>query len=169
MTSETPEELYERARKFAAERHASQMYGDQPYIVHLEAVREVLRWAGYEDGHSLSIAAWLHDVVEDTETTIDEIRALFGENVADLVWAVTGVGANRTERNASMYEKCRRCPRAVYLKLADRIANVEAARANDPPKLKMYQKEMFAFHHNLKDWGLPSMWKRLHLAVWGER
>lgn len=114
----------------------------------------------------LCVAAWLHDVLEDTATTREELQVLFGAEVQDLVWAVTGVGANRRERNANMYAKCRVLPRAVHLKLADRIANVRASHGT-PDKLSMYRREMATFRRELGDWGLPAMWKALDRALWG--
>lgn len=153
------------ARAYATERHAGQLYGSQPYIVHLTAVRQILRWAGFGDDHPLAIAAWLHDVVEDTGTTREEVRDRFGHEVAELVWAVTGTGANRKERNASAYAKIRAWPDAATLKLADRIANVEASAADAPDKLAMYRREWPGFQDGLGGHGLPSLWDRLRRAL----
>ena len=52
-------------------------------------------------------AAWLHDTIEDTSVTREDIVAHFGDEVAALVWAVTGEGATRSERNQSAYAKIR--------------------------------------------------------------
>ena len=159
---------YELARDYAAQKHAGQRYGDQPYTVHLSAVREVLRWAGYDDGHPVAEAAWLHDTIEDTDATEAEIARLFGAPVASLVWAVTGVGKNRKERNASAYLKIQAAQRdflpAANLKLADRIANVEAS-VDAPDKLAMYRKEWPAFRDALAGMGMPSLWSRLRAAL----
>jgi (p)ppGpp synthase/HD superfamily hydrolase len=152
----------ERARSFASEKHAAQRYGEQPYVVHLAAVRAVL--AAFGHGGALAVAAWLHDVVEDTDVSRDEVCAAFGEEVAALVWAVTGVGANRKERNASAYEKIRQLPAAATLKLADRIANVEASQTQ-PDKLAMYRKEWSAFSAALAGLGDERMWRRLRAAL----
>jgi (p)ppGpp synthase/HD superfamily hydrolase len=154
-------DLEARARAFAIKGHGEQRYGDRPYSVHLEAVRAVLRDFGH--GGELAIAAWLHDVVEDTPTSLDEIRLGFGDEVAALVWAVTGIGANRKERNASAYVKIRNHPRAATLKLADRIANVEASRGME--KHAMYRKEWPGFRDALAGLGDPRMWERLEAAI----
>jgi (p)ppGpp synthase/HD superfamily hydrolase len=150
------------ARQFAVTRHAAQRYGDRPYVVHLEAVRAVLRDFGH-DG-ALGVAAWLHDVVEDTATTRDEVAQRFGPEVAALVWAVTGVGDNRKARNAAAYAKIRQHPVATTLKLADRIANVEAA-ATVPHKLEMYRAEWEGFTAALAGLGDARMWQRLRQAL----
>lgn len=156
--------LEQEARAFAAEKHAAQRYGDRPYVVHLAAVRAVLAEFGY--GEALAVAAWLHDVVEDTEATREDIAARFGDEVAQLVWAVTGVGPNRRARNASAYEKIRAYPRAAILKLADRTANAEASR-EAPDKLAMYRAEHPAFTRALEGTGDERMWARLAAALAG--
>jgi len=145
------------AYRFAAEKHAAQRYGNAPYTVHLEAVRAVLRDAGFADDHPLAIAAWLHDTIEDTDTNEREVQSRFGEEN-------TGVGQNRKERNAHAYAKIRAAPDAATLKLADRIANVEAS-ANVPDKLAMYRKEWPGFRDALAGHGLPMLWERLENAL----
>ena len=150
------------ARRFAEAAHADQRYGEAPYVTHLSAVRAVLGDFGH--GGPLAVAAWLHDVVEDTAVTRDEVEARFGAEVAALVWAVTGVGATRKERNASAYEKIRAHPPAAVLKLADRIANVEASRTV-PEKLEKYRAEWGAFHAHLGQLGEARMWARLKVAL----
>lgn len=109
---------------FAIRRHSMTRYGSDSYEVHLESVETVLIETGY-DAPMFRAAAWLHDTIEDTGTTRGEIEALAGIDVADLVWAVTGVGANRKTRNASIYGKLRLHPTAWPLKMADRVANLE--------------------------------------------
>lgn len=150
------------ARAFAAAAHRAQKYGDQPYTVHLSAVREVLHGFGFRG--DILTAAWLHDVVEDTPTQVGTLDSAFGRNVADLVWAVSGFGVNRKERNANAYAKIRELPEAAILKLADRIANVEASRT-DPTRLAMYRKEQPGFEQALKGLGDARMWARLRTAL----
>lgn len=152
------------ARDYAAKKHAAQRYGDKPYTVHLAAVRDVLREAGFDDEHPLALAAWLHDTIEDTDATREELTDRFGARVADLVWAVTGIGKNRKERNENAYAKIRAYPEAAILKLADRIANVEAS-AHAPDKLAMYRKEWPAFRDALQGYGIPALWERLQKAL----
>jgi (p)ppGpp synthase/HD superfamily hydrolase len=81
--------LVDDARGLAERAHAGQRRkgGDKPYIGHPSAVAaEVARHGG---GEELVAAAWLHDVVEDTDLRLDELRAHVGERVALLVDAVT--------------------------------------------------------------------------------
>lgn len=151
------------ARSFAIDRHADQRYGSAPYEVHLAAVRAVLGDIGIT-GPLLS-AAWLHDVLEDTATTKDEVASRFGAIVAELVWAVTGVGSDRKQRNLAVYEKLRALPDAVTLKLADRIANVEASVRSSPEMLAKYRSEWPGFHEALTGLGHPALWDRLRRAL----
>lgn len=140
----------EKARAFAMERHGDQAYGTLPYVAHLDLVASNVRRYGLAYGSNRVVrlvAAYLHDVVEDTPTTVAEVRALFGDEVADLVWAVTNEpGSNRKERAVATYPKIRAAGRdAVALKLCDRIANVEFCRAQRDHRLRMYQKEHASF------------------------
>lgn len=150
------------ARAFAEHHHADQRYESKPYTFHLEQVRAVLADFNY-DG-ALGIAAWLHDTIEDTNVTREQVAVQFGDEVAALVWAVTGEGATRAERNQSAYAKIRAYPLAATLKLADRIANVEASRTR-PDKFQMYQREHPAFTAALDGLGDEQMWRRLTEAL----
>jgi (p)ppGpp synthase/HD superfamily hydrolase len=157
------ERLVQRAREFAAFRHHGQFYGPEPYIVHLEAVERVLADHGFVAPHWRA-AAWLHDVVEDTPTSIGEIEREFGELVAAMVWAVTGDGTNRAERTGSILAKLRLRPAACPLKVADRIANVEAA-ADRLDHLRRYRLEQGAFARVCAAEVPRAMWERLERAL----
>jgi (p)ppGpp synthase/HD superfamily hydrolase len=145
-------DLARNARIFAVERHGEQKYGDRPYEEHLCAVVVMLCTYGFDGRYpELCAAGWCHDVVEDTATTIAEVRERFGVEVARLVWAVTNEpGKNRKERALATYPKIRAAgSHAVTLKLCDRIANVEASRRSEDSKLSMYRKEHTAFREAL--------------------
>lgn len=129
-------DLVTQAERFASERHASQTYGERPYTYHLACVVRVLVRFGVEDDELIA-AAWLHDVIEDTDTRYEDVAAAHGERVAEIVWALTdGDGATRAERKAHAYRKIRVTPGAAVVKVADRIANCEEAG-----KLSMYRNE----------------------------
>jgi len=152
----------EDARSFAVAAHADQRYGDQPYEVHLAAVVQVLR--DFAFGPAPQAAGWLHDVVEDTAVPLSDIRDRFGDAVAAMVDAVTGIGATREERNARIYAGLRACPEAAAVKLADRIANVEAAPAGSR-HLARYRGEAGAFADVVRPHVPPAMWQRLDAAL----
>ncbi|WP_405493760.1 HD domain-containing protein [Nocardia sp. NBC_00511] len=154
------------ARRFAEAAHGNQKYGDGPYSDHLSAVRAVLGDFGF--GGEFGVAAWLHDVLEDTAVSRAELESTFGAGVTELVWAVTGVGDTREERNADIYRKIAAHPAAVVVKLADRIANVEASAGTR--YLAMYQREYPEFRSRLgtflaDDPSISRMWSRLDRAI----
>lgn len=78
------------ARDFAVSAHGQQRYGERPYVAHLAEVAAVLEEFGFADEYL--IAGWLHDVVENTDSTTADIKRLFGARVARLVDAVSGGG-----------------------------------------------------------------------------
>jgi (p)ppGpp synthase/HD superfamily hydrolase len=132
----------ERAREFAIRAHADQMYSELPYSYHLDMVAAVARSVGASD--AVVAAAYLHDTVEDTATTIDEIRAEFGDRIAALVEAVTDPpGMTRKEAKAIVLPRVRREGlNAILLKLCDTYANVLSGCAFNKRDtyLKMYAK-----------------------------
>lgn len=143
---------------FADVKHSGQKYRGLPYTHHLAAVEHALKVFGYQDQILLE-AAWLHDVVEDTQTKLKEIKEMFGPTVADLVYAVTNEdGPNRKVRAALTYPKIRANYYAVALKLADRIANVESGG----DLVEMYKKEYEDFRRSLRtNSEHPVMWDHL--------
>lgn len=154
--------IIQKASIYAGIKHQYQKYDDYPYTYHLNKVFEILKRFDTDDEELLA-AAWLHDSVEDTDATVDEIRLLFGDSIADLVWRVTDEpGKNRKERHANTYPKIKASDRAVKLKLADRIANVEKSIESSDKLLGMYRKEFDGFKSALYTPGLhEEMWTYL--------
>jgi (p)ppGpp synthase/HD superfamily hydrolase len=99
--------------------------------------------------------------VEDTDVPLSTIEQTFGSEVSELVWSVTGIGSTRAERNQSQYIKLIEYPKGVTLKLADRIANVQACINTNNTKLDMYRKEYPTFFQLLHEYGDPQMWEFL--------
>lgn len=153
----------ESARRFAIDAHGSQRYGNGPYIVHLERVLRTLLAHGVVD-ESILIAGLLHDVIEDTPISRDDVARAFGESVAGLVDAVTdGEGATRMARKLRPYGLIPETPGAVQIKVADRIANVSAAlEAADVRRVRMYGNEWDSFREALHRSGeAESLWNEL--------
>lgn len=154
------------AREFAAALHADQgqLYDDKPYTVHLDDVYNILLEFDVIDKDVLA-AGYLHDLIEDTEIDISVIKNLFGDDIAEYVWAVTDEpGENRKQRKALTYPKIKANPYGgLTLKLADRIANVRySIKSGNVRMQKMYQKEMGEFEKNLRTLGLnDEMWNHL--------
>ena len=134
---------------------------------HLQRVVATLQEFGETDQTMLA-SAWLHDTVEDTDTSVADIRGEFGDDVADLVWRLTDEsGGVRRERQAKTHAKIREKSDAVRVKLADRIANVEAAIEQNSHLVGMYRAEYRQFRRELYRRGeWEDMWTRLdHLLA----
>lgn len=132
-------------RVFAIRRHKGQLYDDLPYDYHLASVESYLDEHGY-DTWEYRAAAWLHDSVEDTGTKIEDIESLYGASVAAMVWACTGVGVNRKEKNKEIARRLAAYPKAAPVKVADRMANVlHGCATGNYRKLDMYLKEWEEF------------------------
>jgi len=112
------------AVEFATKAHRGQTYGSKPYIYHLAKVFDnVKRFGGNE---SQQIAAWLHDVIEDTPLTKMDISKAFGPDVAHIVDLVSNKGSVK-----DTYKRINRNRDAVFVKLCDRLANVTEGAKND--------------------------------------
>jgi len=133
-----------KARYFAIEIHSnSQKYDGYPYIKHLEDVFLVLIRFGVEH-RGIMVSSFLHDIDEDGAASYNKIKEKFGYDVAEITYAVTDErGKNRRERHEKTYPKIKADLRAIGLKLADMIANVEHGKSKDSKesKFSMYKKE----------------------------
>jgi (p)ppGpp synthase/HD superfamily hydrolase len=88
-------------------------------------------------------AAWGHDLIEDTRNSYNDVMQVLGQEAADIIYAVSNEkGKNRKERaNDKYYEGIRNTPGAVFVKLADRIANVQYSKMTQSRMFEMYKKE----------------------------
>ncbi len=137
-----------RAFNFALQLHEGQYRkSGEPYIAHPVAVAGLLRDLGGDD---VTIAAgFLHDVVEDTEVTPEEIEELFGTDVRRLVEGVTKLSkfnfSSTTERQAEnfrrMFLAMAQDIRVIIVKLADRLHNMRTLEHLKPEKQKRISRE----------------------------
>jgi len=149
------------AARFAAERHRAQKRkgkAGEPYVNHLLEVAELI--ASSSDGvdTNLIVAALLHDTVEDTATTIHEIREIFGEDVASLVAEVTDDKSlpKATRKALQVRNAPHKSERAATIKLADKISNLRAILACPPTDWTVErQREYFNWAKEVVD-GLPA-------------
>lgn len=145
---------------------AIRYHGDQrrptgaPYLEHLlEALEILVRGAGVTDPEVLC-AAVLHDVVEDTPCTADDVRAEFGDRVADTVGWVTKPepedGADRKAAKETYLKGLQNAPDdAVLVKLADRASNVQTLRNLSLPRQREYYAQTVSYIMPLaasRDW-----------------
>ena len=125
------------AISFAADKHRNQRRKDieaSPYINHPIALANILaNEAGIEDEKVL-VAAILHDTIEDTETTTQELADLFGDDVTAIVLEVTDdKSLPKAERKRLQVEHAPTISRrAKLVKLADKIANLKDIAASPP-------------------------------------
>lgn len=130
------------AEAFARGAHAGQKHGDKPYWTHLNGVVHHLLLWGYKRDSPIVSAAWLHDTIEDTNVTYQDIKQFFGKEVAEIVWNVTDeMGRNRKERKGKTYPKIFSTPESTTLKLADLCDNVFKSVENEDKHLDMYISE----------------------------
>ncbi len=162
----------EKAKAYAVLKHTGQTHGTRPFTTHLNEVVDTLHEFGHLDD-DLTAAAWLHDVVEDTDVLIEEIYREFGNRVGDLVDALTdGPGKTRLEKKAKPYATIPNVPGAVIVKLADRIANVRHTIADKQPDAakyyEIYKKEHAGFCSALGKKGeVTEMWITLDNLLTG--
>jgi GTP pyrophosphokinase len=135
----------EHAFEFACDRHADQLrYSGDEFITHPVGVAQIC--AGMRLDTETLCAALLHDTVEDTSASLDEIREEFGDEVAQLVDGVTKLTGitfeSRDERQAENYRKMMVAMatdvRVILIKLADRLHNMRTLGAL--PKQKQVTK-----------------------------
>ena len=136
-----PLDLIEQAVQYADAKHASQKRKDgSPYIIHPLAVAEIVAEMGLDVDAILG--ALLHDCIEDTDASHDEIEKLFGQTVAELVEGVTKLTrANFETSEQAQMENLRKMfmamskdIRVVLIKIADRLHNMRTMQYQTPEK-----------------------------------
>jgi len=140
--------IVERARLFATAAHAAvgqtRKYTGEPYVVHPIEVSQLVASVGGTD--AMVAAALLHDVLEDTDVTVDLLETEFGSEVADLVLWLTDVSTpedgNRSTRKALDRQHSAAAPAAAQtIKVADLISNTRTIVEFDPGFAKTYLEE----------------------------
>jgi (p)ppGpp synthase/HD superfamily hydrolase len=140
-----------------------------PYEFHLRMVAKVARdfikviersAEGDVDDwvDTIIVAAYGHDLIEDTRVSYNDVKEILDEDAADIIYAVTNEkGKNRKERaNKKYYEGIRNTPGAVFVKLCDRIANVQYSKMSGSRMFEMYKKENENFMNQLGFVGSPT-------------
>ncbi len=134
------------ALDFAKIAHGGQVrkYTNEPYVAHPIAVAGLV--ASVTDDEAMFIAAILHDVVEDTATTIETIQGLFGYRVAAFVADLTDVskpedGNRKKRKELDRLHTSKASTSAKTIKLADLIDNTKTIVAFDAKFAKIYMEE----------------------------
>lgn len=165
--------IIDRAKEIATYYHRNQFrkYTGEPYIIHPENVVNILKTI--DATSEMLSAAWLHDVVEDTECTNDIIEKEFGRTISIMVEMLTDVskkedGNRLTRKTIDREHTARACPCVKSIKLADLIDNTNSIVNYDKNFARVYLQEKEALLEVLKE-GNKILWdlafKRLQ---WGQ-
>lgn len=158
-------DLYQQAWHFASIAHSEQSYGNTvtgepiPYLNHVANVAMEVCWAAVQTAETIDTdlavqCALLHDVIEDTETTEQQLAAIFGTAVAAGVMALTKDDTLPKERRMQdALERILSQPKEIAMvKLADRIVNLSAAPLHwDKAKMVDYKQEAKLIHEYLAE------------------
>jgi len=141
-------EVLQRAYRFSEVSHQGQHRASgEPYLSHPLEVANLL--VGFKMDVTTVTAGLLHDVLEDTETTKDDLRREFGQEIAELVDGVTKLGklafSSREERQAENFRKMlvamARDLRVLMIKLADRLHNMRTLDYLPPERARKIAQE----------------------------
>lgn len=127
-----------------AHRHQKRKYTDLPYVTHCMAVKNILE--RFVTDPTVLAAALLHDVIEDTDASYDDIVDIFGEDVADLVLEVTDAskpedGNRKVRKKIDRMHLAKSSPSGASIKLADLIHNTSSIVEHDEDFAKIYIHE----------------------------
>lgn len=154
--------IVKKARIFATAAHGAvgqkRKYTGEPYINHPREVVKLLESVGHTNQFMIA-AAWLHDVVEDTDISLADIELEFGSVITSMVSGLTDVSkledGNRAERKKIDREHLARQSKMVQtIKCADLISNTASIVEHDPEFAKVYleeAKQLLAVMHEADD------------------
>jgi guanosine-3',5'-bis(diphosphate) 3'-pyrophosphohydrolase len=137
-----------KAADFAAHKHRDQRRkdaGKTPYINHPIDLANVLSNEGGVTDPVTLAAALLHDTIEDTKTTWEELRGEFGEEIADVVAEVTDTKwlSKEARKRLQVSKTSHSSFRARGVKIADKICNLRNILANPPDDWKLREKQAY--------------------------
>jgi (p)ppGpp synthase/HD superfamily hydrolase len=144
-----------------------QEYDGHPYRLHLKlAANEAKRFIHLipeGDRDCVIAGTWVHDTIEDTGVTYNDVLKHTNKVVAEYAYACTNdKGRNRAERaNPGYYYGIRIYKHASFIKLCDRLANVRYGKEHKDGMFAMYKREYPFFKEHLYDGRWDEMWKEL--------
>lgn len=136
------------ALAFAAHKHRDQRRKDvesSPYINHPIALLRVLRLEAQVQDIDVLCAALLHDTIEDTETTAEELQARFGERITGIVVEVTDDRSQdkATRKRQQVEHAPHLSTQAATVKLADKICNLRDVAVSPPPDWPLARRQQY--------------------------
>jgi guanosine-3',5'-bis(diphosphate) 3'-pyrophosphohydrolase len=165
MAQDSELNLLVKAMSFAAHKHRNQRRKGKhasPYINHPIGLAEVLVNVGNVTDINAICAALLHDTVEDTRTTREELTEIFGAKISDIVMEVTDdKSLCKAERKQAQIDRAMHLSKqARAVKLADKICNLGDV-AKSPPNWSLARRQQyFDWAKNVID-GLRGEWREL--------
>ena len=162
-------ELIEKAHRYCMQAHHGQTRHDgSPYYRHPEAVADLLRQYGMEDSMTLA-AAYLHDVLEDTSITHEQMATEFGEPLTQLVEELTNIGPpgrSFDEKHAALAEEAARMSvRAKWVKLADRLHNLSEMHVWPAHRQHRYAHATVTLLAALRPWPCQELGQAIEKAI----
>lgn len=149
-------DLISKAENFATKAHLNQKrkYTGQPYIIHPKNVANIVGKFEYSD--NIICAAWLHDTVEDTNVKLNDVKNIFGDEIAELVDNLTNIstfkdGNRKARKEKDLIHISKALPAAKTIKLADIMDNVSTIKEFDPDFAKIYIPEKIEMLKVLKE------------------
>ena len=158
-----------KAEWYACQQHGlvNQLFDTHPYRYHLRlTVNEAEKYIHLipvGDRDTVIAGCWVHDLIEDTTVTYDQLLKNTNKVVAEYSYACTNdKGRNRRERaNPGYYYGIRIYKHASFVKLCDRLANVRYGKEHKTGMYKMYKNEYAFFKEHLYDGRWKEMWDEL--------
>lgn len=146
-----------KAKEYAEFCHSStnHHYDEFPYSFHLQMVRNAgekfIHLIPEENRDIVLAGCWVHDTIEDARQTYNDVKSNTSEDVAEIAYALTNEkGKNRSERaNDKYYQGIKNTPFGTYVKLCDRIANIQYSKKKGEKMISLYRKENPNFEEKL--------------------
>lgn len=161
--------MVDRARELAYMAHDGQLRdGGKPYIVHPEAVVNLLRELGCINDPEILAVAWLHDLVEDTAYTLEYVRKQFGKNVAFGVWLLTDdITIKQHKRKSDTINRLKHYTNNKFsiIKLADRLSNLDTMSIWKPKRQYKYALGGLGILWAVSSRLAPKLWDTLFVTV----
>lgn len=141
--------MLEKVKEYAKKKHknVNQKYDDFDYEYHLNMVYEVakkfIHLIEKEEQENVLSACWVHDIIEDARETYNDVKNETNETIAELAYALTNEkGRTRKDRaNDTYYKGIRETKNASFIKMCDRIANVQYSKSTGSRMFDVYRKE----------------------------
>ena len=140
------------AATFAAEKHAAQKRkgaAAEPYVNHLIEVAQLIASSSAQLDANVVMAGFLHDTIEDTGTTAEELEQVFGSDISALVVELTDDKSlpKEVRKELQVQEAPHKSVRAQVIKLADKISNLRSLLTSPPANWSTERKREYF------DWG----------------